>query len=594
MPQMYSMHTHSCGELTAEHIGQEVTLTGWVAKRRDHGGLIFIDLRDREGITQCTFDPDSSGQAFAEAERVRPEWSVKITGLVRQRPEGTENPNMLTGQVEVLAQELEVLNSSKTPPFPIENNIDTDEVARMRYRYLDLRRPEMYKALKLRNDLSFALRNALAARGFLEIETPILTKSTPEGARDFIVPSRNVAGAFYALPQSPQLFKQLLMVGGIERYYQIARCFRDEDLRADRQPEFTQVDIEMSYVSQEDILSTMEDVFKESFGKLGVEMQTPLPRMQYKEAMERYGTDRPDTRFGMLLHEVSSIFSNSEFKVFASAAQDGKVVKCINAKGAGDWSRGEIDKLNQFAVEHGAKGMAWIAFSSEGEIKSAIKKFLSDDEIEALKQEMEVEAGDLLLFAADEPKIANEVLGAVRLHLADLLGIDRSGHAFLWVVNFPMFKYEEEEKRYSAEHHPFTMPLEADLDKIEDKPEEVGSYTYDFVMDGYEAGGGTLRIHSEELQLRVLKRLGFDEQSAREQFGFLLEALSYGAPPHGGIALGLDRICMLLNGSKSIREVIAFPKTASGSDPMTNAPDYVSPNQLKELGLRKMQQSIDY
>lgn len=586
MSELHCMHTHTCGDLTTAEVGQKATLTGWVDKRRDHGGLIFVDLRDRAGVTQCTFDPDSSGAAFSEAERIRPEWPILVTGTVRRRPEGTANPNMPTGEVELLVQEINVLNEAKTPPFPIEDGIDTSEDTRLRYRYLDLRRPELYRALKLRNDFTFAIRNALASRGFLEVETPILTASTPEGARDFIVPSRNSAGSFYALPQSPQLFKQLLMVGGIERYYQIARCFRDEDLRADRQPEFTQVDIEMSFVSEEDILDTMEEVFTEAFSKVGVDVPTPLQRMQYKDAMDNYGSDRPDIRFDMLLHNVTDVFASSGFKVFSSAVKAGNVVKCINAKGAGNWSRGEIDKLNQFALDHGAKGLAWIAFPEEGEVKSPIKKFLTDEELAGLKDAVSVEPGDLVLFVADTRDVANEVLGALRLHMADLLGIERKGHAFLWVVNFPMFRYDEDEKRYVAEHHPFTLPLEEDFDKIESDPLTVGSHTYDFVMDGFEAGGGTLRIHNADLQMRVLKRMGFTEEEANDKFGFLMEALSFGAPPHGGIALGLDRICMLLNGSASIRDVIAFPKTSSGSDLMTGAPYPVAAKQLKEVGLR--------
>ncbi len=582
----YTMHTHTCGELRTDDIGADVVLTGWVDHRRDHGGLIFVDLRDRSGVTQCVFDPDNAGDAFVTGERIRPEWVVLVRGRVRKRPDETENPDMATGEIDVVVSDVEVLNQAKTPPFPIEDGIETDELTRLRWRYLDIRRPEVYKALALRGAVVRATRDALNERGFLEVETPILNVSTPEGARDFLVPSRTQPGRFYALPQSPQLLKQLLMIGGVERYYQIAKCFRDEDLRADRQPEFTQVDIEMSFVTQDDVMQMMEDVFAEILAAADIDYEFPLPRMSYAEAMERYGTDRPDTRFGMELVNITDIVKDCGFKVFSGAVKDGGVVKAINAKGAGDWPRAQVDKLGDKAVELGAKGMAWIAFTSDGKVKSPITKFFTDEEFNAIKKALDVEPGDLVMFGADDASVVNEVLSAMRLHMADALGIDRSGHKLLWVVNFPMFKYDEDEKRYAAEHHPFTRVLDEDLDKIEDAPLECGSLSYDLVMDGYEVGGGTIRIHRPELQRRVLARIGMSDEEIDEQFGFLLEALSFGAPPHGGIALGLDRVVMLLGGFDSIRDVIAFPKTSSGSDPMTGAPGEVAPRQLKEVGLR--------
>ena len=588
MTEIRSMHTHTCNELRLEHIGQEVTLTGWVWRRRDHGGLIFVDLRDREGVTQISFDPEhSGGTAFHTAETIRSEWPIKVTGVVRERPEGQSNAKLATGEIEVLVSRIEVLNTSKTPPFQIEDHIEAGEDIRLRYRYLDIRRPKMMANLQMRSDFTFAIRQALHDRLFMEVETPALFKSTPEGARDFLVPSRIQPGHFYALPQSPQLLKQLLMVGGVERYYQVAKCFRDEDLRADRQPEFTQVDIEMSFVDQDDVMSTLEDVLSDAFAKMGVDMPTPLRRIDYWDAMDTYGSDKPDTRFGMELHDVTGIFAESKFKLFASAAAtEGQHVKAINARGAGTWPRAQIDKLAGVAADFGAKGLAWIAFREDGSVNSPIVKFFTDEEMAALRAEMDARPGDLVMFAVADRKGADEILGGMRNHMADALELPREGHDFLWVVNFPLFHWDEERGAYEAEHQPFTLPSTDDLEAIKADPLAAGSCTYDFVMDGYEAGGGGMRIHNSEMQLAMLEMLGFTIEGAREQFGFLMDALEFGAPPMGGFALGLDRVCMLLAGADSIREVMAFPKTSSGSDLMSDAPSAVSARQLKEVGLR--------
>ena len=577
--------TNYCGEVTLAMAGQEMTVCGSIARARDKGGIIFADLRDTTGILQLVFDEDTPKDVFAKAESLKSEYVVICRGKLRERAAKTDK--IATGDVELYVSELRILSEAQTTPFELRDEINVNDDLRLRYRYLDLRRPSMHEPIVLRSKIMQIIRNYFCENHFTEIETPTLIKSTPEGARDFLVPSRTQPGHFYALPQSPQLLKQLLMVGGVERYYQVAKCFRDEDLRADRQPEFTQVDIEMSFVDQDDVMGELEEVLSDAFGQMGVEMPTPLRRINYWDAMDTYGVDKPDTRYGMELHDVTPIFANSSFKLFASAAADDKTfVKAINAKGAGAWPRAQIDKLADVAAGFGAKGLAYIAFRPDGSVTSPIVKFFSDEEMAALRAEMDVEPGDLVMFAVESRLKADEILGGMRCHMADALDVPREGHDFLWVVNFPLFHWDEDRKAYAAEHQPFTLPTESDVAKIEADPLAAGSFTYDFVMDGYEAGGGGMRIHNADMQMAMLKLLGFTEERAQEQFGFLMDALKFGAPPMGGFALGLDRVCMLLTGSDSIREVMAFPKTSSGSDLMSAAPSEVSSKQLKEVSLR--------
>ena len=577
--------THTCGCLRACNVNQTVTLAGWVQKVRNLGAMTFIDLRDRYGITQIVVEEHSPAEARETVCRVGREWVIQVVGKVVERQ--SKNPKMPTGDIEVTAEKVAILHEAEVPPFTIEEVSDGGDDLRMKYRYLDLRRPPLQRNMILRHKMAQEIRRFLSDEGFLEIETPCLVGSTPEGARDFVVPSRMSPNQFYALPQSPQTLKQLLMVAGYDKYFQIVRCFRDEDLRADRQPEFTQVDIEMSFVEQDDVMSALEDVLRDAFAKMGVELPCPLRRMQYWDAMDTYGTDKPDTRYGMELHDVTDIFTNSSFKLFAGAANtDGQYVKALNAKGAGTWPRAKIDKLAGVAAEFGAKGLAWIAFREDGSINSPIVKFFTDEEMAALRAEMDAQPGDLVMFAVADRLGADEILGGMRCHMADALDVPREGHDFLWVVNFPLFHWDEDRKAYAAEHQPFTLPDTDDLEAIKANPLAAGSCTYDFVMDGYEAGGGGMRIHNAQMQLAMLEMLGFTEEGAREQFGFLMDALEFGAPPMGGFALGLDRVCMLLAGCDSIREVMAFPKTSSGSDLMSDAPSAVSARQLKEVGLR--------
>jgi len=586
------MRTHYCGQLNTSDIDQTVTLCGWVHRRRDHGGVIFVDLRDREGLAQVVFDPDTA-ETFAAAERVRSEYVLRVTGRVRARPEGTENPDLPTGAVEVLAAELEILNRAETPPFMVDS--EDDEIAeehRLRYRYIDLRRPQMLERLKLRSKVARILRGYLDDNGFLDIETPMLTRATPEGARDYLVPSRVHSGEFYALPQSPQLFKQLLMVSGMDRYYQIVRCFRDEDLRADRQPEFTQLDIETSFMDEEALMGMTEGMMRELFAKvIGVDLADPFPRLTYTEAMRRYGSDKPDLRIPLELVDVDDLMTGVDFKVFSGPANDPACrVTALRLPRGGELSRKEIDDYTKFVGIYGAKGLAYIkvnelAKGREG-LQSPILKFLPDEVVEALMSRTAAEDGDIVFFGADKRTVVNEALGALRVKLGHDRGLLEKEWAPLWVVDFPMFEWDEGEKRWFSLHHPFTSPKEEHLDRLHKDPGSCHSRAYDMVLNGTELGGGSMRIYRKEVQQEVFRQLGIDEYEARDKFGFLLDALNYGCPPHGGIAFGLDRLVMLMSGARSIRDVMAFPKTQSASCLLTGAPSTVDVRQLVELGIR--------
>ncbi len=585
---MKGMHrSHRCTEVSSANIGETVTVMGWVQKRRNLGSLIFIDLRDRSGILQIVFDEPKVGvEGFAKAGTLRSEFVVAVTGTVEKRTAAV-NENLKTGDIEVIASDIRILSESETPPFPIEENLQTKEDLRLRYRYLDLRRPDIQRNLMMKSKVAMLLRNFMEKEGFLEVETPILTKSTPEGARDYLVPSRVHPGTFYALPQSPQLFKQLLMCAGYDRYFQIARCFRDEDLRADRQPEFTQADMELSFVDVDDVIDVNERllqyVFKEA---IGIDVQLPIPRMSWQEAMDRFGSDKPDTRFGMELVNVSDIVKECGFGVFTGALEQGGSVRGINAKGQGAMPRKKIDKLVEFAKGYGAKGLAYLAVNEDGTYKSSFAKFMTEDELKALVEKMQGEPGDLLLFAADKNKVVWDVLGALRLELAKQLGLlDKNQYNFLWITEFPLLEWSDEENRFMAMHHPFTMPMEEDWDKIDSDPGAVRAKAYDIVLNGTELGGGSVRIHQNDIQEKMLEVLGFTKERAHEQFGFLLDAFAYGVPPHAGLAYGLDRMVMLMMKCDSIRDVIAFPKVKDASCLMTDAPNVVDDKQLEELAL---------
>lgn len=579
--------TCRCAELSEKNIGEEVTMMGWVQKQRNKGGIIFVDMRDRSGILQVIFEDGEINKAdFAKAEKLRSEFVIAVKGKVTARS-GAVNENLATGAIELRAEELRVLSESDTPPFPIEADSKTKEELRLKYRYLDLRRPDLQKNLIMRSKVATLIRQFLADEGFLEIETPMLTKSTPEGARDYLVPSRVHPGTFYALPQSPQLFKQLLMCSGYDRYFQLARCFRDEDLRADRQPEFTQVDMELSFVDEDDVMDVNERLLQKLFKEiLDVDIELPIQRMTWQEAMDRFGSDKPDLRFGMELKDVSEVVKGCGFGVFTGALENGGSVRGINAKGQGGMPRKKIDALVKFAKDFGAKGLAYLAINEDGTYKSSFAKFITDDELKALVDAMEGEPGDLLLFAADKNKIVWDVLGNLRLEIAKNLDLlDKNVYKFLWVTEFPEFEYSEEQGRYLAMHHPFTMPFEDDIQYLESNPEKVRARAYDIVLNGTEIGGGSIRIHQDDVQEKMLRALGFTDEKAHEQFGFLLDAFKYGVPPHAGLAYGLDRLVMIMAHEDSIRDVIAFPKIKDASCLMTDAPNVVDDKQLEELSL---------
>ncbi len=596
---MKGLHrTHRCTEVSNSNIGETITVMGWVQKRRNLGSLIFIDLRDRSGLLQIVFDePKVGSEGFAKAGTLRSEYVVAVTGTVEKRAAAV-NENLKTGDIEVIATDIRILSESETPPFPIEENSLTKEDMRLRYRFLDLRRPDIQRNLMMKSKVAMLLRRFMEQEGFLEIETPILTKSTPEGARDYLVPSRVHPGNFYALPQSPQLFKQLLMVSGYDRYFQIARCFRDEDLRADRQPEFTQADMELSFVDVDDVIEVNERLLQYVFQEaIGIEVSLPIQRMTWQEAMDRFGTDKPDTRFGMELVNVSETVAGCGFGVFSGALENGGSVRGINVKGQGGMPRKKIDKLVEFAKGYGAKGLAYLSINEDGSYKSSFAKFMSEEELKTLVEKMDGQSGDLLLFAADKNKIVWDVLGALRLELAHQLElIDKNLYHFLWVTEFPLLEWSEEENRFMAMHHPFTMPMEEDWDKIDSDPGAVRAKAYDIVLNGTELGGGSVRIHQNQIQEKMLEVLGFTKESAYEQFGFLLNAFKYGVPPHAGLAYGLDRMVMLMMQCESIRDVIAFPKVKDASCLMTDAPNVVDPKQLEELALsvdRQEQSSVE-
>ena len=579
--------THSCGALTAADAGTEVILCGWVSRQRDHGGLIFIDLRDRSGTIQLVFSPEINQAALLKADGVRTEYVLSVRGAVRLRSPETVNPAMETGAIEVCGEEVRILNPAKTPPFYIQDNVDVDETVRLKYRYLDLRRPEMQHNLILRHRVAKTMRDFFDSRDFIEVETPMLTKSTPEGARDYLVPSRVNPGKFYALPQSPQIFKQILMVAGYERYFQIVRCFRDEDLRADRQPEFTQLDVEMSFVERDDVLAIMEKMIAEVFKvAIGAELSLPMRRLSYDEAMQKYGSDKPDLRFDMEIFDLSEAMRGSDFKVFESVLAAGGKIKGINVKGNAAIPRRELDGLVNYVGQYGAKGLAWIGYTAEG-LKSQISKFFSEEQLEKIRLTAQAEEGDLVLIIADKPAVAVNAMGQLRLEMARRMNlIDPDKLAFAWVLDFPMFEYDEEEKRYVAMHHPFTSPRDEDIQYLETDPGRIKAKAYDMVLNGTEIGGGSIRIFQRDVQEKVFKAIGLTEEEANEKFGYLLEAFEFGTPPHGGIAFGLDRLIMLMAKRSSIRDVIAFPKTQSATDLMSQAPSEVSLRQLKELSIR--------